>query len=293
MRAAMDNDKIWFCTPKSIIKTLLLVSELGLPVHGHNNGLFFEVRNAKTSKQGEPARWEQRLGIGFGYNALITLVQQDGVVVRVDTGVVREGDIFEYELGSRPFLRHIPSMDYKPTSLDDTGPEPVAFYAIAELRASAYPKIEIMPRWEVARIRRMHADEKSGAWNNHFAETGRKTPLRRLCKTITTSPRLASALAEFDQSARAAARGDDLSLDIEDHGDSLTSVVMGSKSQGGDPALPAGPQIIQGAFNFVGDSEAVEAPSAQNGHSQQPAASQEPSGWPEAPVKINPDDIPF
>jgi len=180
----------------------MLVAELDISVTGHNNGAYFEVRNTKVRGQnGEQDRWEPRLGLGLGYNALITLVTRDGIVTSCSTGVVRQGDRFEYDEGTDAYVKHTKDLNGNPDA------EVIAFYAIARMRTGEY-KVEVMPAWEVRDIRRKHASEKSAAWNQSFAETGRKTPLRRLCKTLTTSTRFGSALEEFDQGHRLRDQGE-------------------------------------------------------------------------------------
>lgn len=285
-RAAMREPKIWQATWTSILQSLLLVAELDIPVHGHNNGAYFEVRNAKIKgRNGEPDFWEKRMGVGFGYNALITLVQRDGSVVKCDTGVVREGDEFDYALGTKPFIHH------KPALHDNEDAPLIAFYAIAEIR-DANPKIEIMPAWEVRMIRRRFAAEKSAAWNENFAETGRKTPLRRLCKTLTTSPRLAAVLGEFDHGHRLAAEA--VAAQQEEEAGGLTERIMGKSDQNPYETsdAPEAAQIPPAASEGSDDSQHPEG-SKLAGGSDEDDGQPSPVFWPSGKVEIRPEDIPF
>lgn len=288
MHAALREPRLWDCTLQSILQTLMLVAELDISVTGHNNGAYFEVRNCKTGK-GQNERWEQRLGLGLGYNALITLIMRDGMVTSCSTGVVREGDDFEYDEGTAAFIRHKKAIPGNPDAPS------VAFYAYARMRTGEY-KIEIMPAWEVREIRRKHAHEKSAAWNGSFDETGRKTPLRRMFKTMPTSTRLAAALEEFDQGHRLA--NDEDRQEARNDGQGLNARIMGAKAAGGQ-------ETAQGASEESGDSPPAPAPPKANGRELPPAdpmpkvdlrqneAAKVAAFRNGDPPEIDEDDIPF
>lgn len=246
MHAALREPRLWDCTLQSILQTLMLVAELDISVTGHNNGAYFEVRKCKVGK-GQNERWEQRLGLGLGYNALITLIMRDGMVTSCSTGVVRQGDEFEYDEGTSAFIRH------KRAIPGDPDAPAVAFYAYARMRTGEY-KIEIMPAWEVREIRRKHAHEKSAAWNGSFDETGRKTPLRRMFKTMPTSVRLAAALEEFDQGHRLA--NDEERQETSQDGQGLNARIMGARAAGGQETAQDGPGATDGSMPAPNPPEA-------------------------------------
>lgn len=87
------------CTPDSIMRCAMTFACLGLPVDGiTGQGFMLPFRDHGTLKA--------QSVIGYcGYNTLGARGQ-----MTINGEVVREGDEFEYELGSSPFLRHRPML---------------------------------------------------------------------------------------------------------------------------------------------------------------------------------------
>lgn len=87
------------CTPDSILRSAMSAACLGLPIDGVTGQCFM----IPFREKGTP---KAQLVVGYkGYN---TLAARGGMTVA--GSVVREGDDFEYELGSTPFVRHRPKL---------------------------------------------------------------------------------------------------------------------------------------------------------------------------------------
>ena len=185
--AASRNPYLQKCTPLSILRVLQDGATLGLEVAGplqelhavpyYNNDL--KVYEA----QSQP-----------GYQGLVKLVLQTGSVARVTCEPVYKGDAFDYQLGDAPFLRHKPDL----TMLGEERPddEIVAFYAVAFYKDGT-TQFEVMGRAAVEKIKARALEKKRGAkgpWETDYAEMGRKTVLRRLCKRLPKTSALARAL---------------------------------------------------------------------------------------------------
>ncbi len=81
------------------------------------------------------------------------LARRSGKVRKIVARVVREGDEFEYQLGTQKFIRHRPR----------SGPDApmVATYAVAVLE-DGNEQIEVMLREEIDRIRQRSKAANSG-----------------------------------------------------------------------------------------------------------------------------------
>ncbi|MBN8573693.1 MAG: recombinase RecT, partial [Candidatus Kapabacteria bacterium] len=73
------------------------------------------------------------------YMGLIKILTDAGVVKSIRSYVVRKADLFSYELGTQPYIKHVPS---------DSGGEIIAAYAIAELTDGGM-QFEVMTRQQI------------------------------------------------------------------------------------------------------------------------------------------------
>jgi recombination protein RecT len=94
----------------------------------------------------------------------------------LEAQIVYEGDVFEYELGLTPTLRHIPAIDR------ERG-EPRAAYAIARHR-DFEPFVEVMTKSEIEHVRKSSSYPNGGPWSKWWGEMARKTVARRLFKQL-------------------------------------------------------------------------------------------------------------
>lgn len=129
--------------------------------------------------RGKEARLE------MGYRGLVQLVLRDGGVKSVWSNLVYNGEDFDYDGGTNK-IQHCPFALIE-TPLD----EMVAAYACAKLHSGEVQNA-IMPRAQLEAARKM---SKSTAYDGPFAsEMYKKTPLKRLCKTLPLrSPDVARA----------------------------------------------------------------------------------------------------
>lgn len=157
--------KLLSCTPQSILNAAMTFAVLGLPVDGAT-GQGFMV----------PFKGIAQALIGYrGYN---TLGARAGLTITA--GTVREGDEFEYELGSNAFIRHRPQLGNRARI--------VAFWACAT--SSDRPPIpSILSLDDVLAIKSQSPAVKGGAstpWNDPeigFPAMGEKSARRRLARS--------------------------------------------------------------------------------------------------------------
>lgn len=115
----------------------------------------------------------------IGYKGMIDLARRSGQVLSLNAYAVREGDDFSFQLGLKPDIHHVPSLEA------DRIKKPITYvYAVATLKGGGY-QFEVMSRAEVEAVR---AKAKSkNIWNTYFEEMAKKTVLRRLFKYLPVS----------------------------------------------------------------------------------------------------------
>lgn len=132
----------------------------------------------------------------LGYRGLAQLLWRSGMIDSLDAHAVYEGDQFEYQLGTEPFVRHVPTLG------GDAG-QIVAFYAIVWIKGGKV-RINVMSRHAVDRVRDAFsesADKGYSPWKTSYEAMGIKTCFKPLCnllpmsKDVSAAMRLATALS--------------------------------------------------------------------------------------------------
>jgi recombination protein RecT len=128
-----------------------------------------------------------------GWKGLLKLVRNSGELLMVNAQEVRQRDLFEFEDGLDPFLRH----KRAPGGPEERGPV-VAYWAGAVLKGGG-KQFVVMTRQEVeAHARKYSKAFTTGPWKSEFDEMAKKTCLRKLCKYLPASveSQIACALDE-------------------------------------------------------------------------------------------------
>lgn len=130
------------------------------------------------------------------YQGLCKLAYQSGMVTSINSDVVYEGDQFDYEKGSQPYLRH---------RYGSERDKVIFAWTVIKMKGGGDPIIEVMPAEGKNSIdsirRRSPAASRGGSpWDTDFEEMAKKTVLRRALKAIPKSPKLAEAI-QFDNVA--------------------------------------------------------------------------------------------
>lgn len=169
------------CTPASIVQSVVISSQLGLEAGGPlGHAYLVPYRNNKTGKM--EAQFIP------GYRGLIDLARRSGQVLSIEAHCVYEKDEWEYantHEGTK--LRHVPFWDGDRGVLRRV-------YAIARLKETPVPQIEVMSKSDVDKIRAKSKAKDSGPWVTDYDEMARKTVVRRIVKYLPMSVELTSAL---------------------------------------------------------------------------------------------------
>ena len=236
--AAQRTPLLLQCTPASIVRAVMQGAELGLvPGSALNHAYLVPFRNNNV--------YEAQLIISA--QGLTELMYRSGLVAFVTSEVVYQGDIFEYELGLEPKLRHVPT---------DETIDPLLIthaYMVVGLKDGSRV-FRVMTRKGIDRIKARSKASGSGPWVTDYAEMARKTVIKNGSKYVPKSIEVARAIAL--DTAQDTGDWSGLEFDIED---SIPALEVGSPTvdrvtekvvDGTDPgefalSTPAGPEALE------------------------------------------------
>lgn len=203
LTAFRSTPKLAECDPRSVFAAVIQSAQLGLEV-----GLMGEAYLVP---------YNGTCQLIPGYQGLMKLARNSGLVEDIYAHEVRERDHFQMTLGLTRTLQHEPLKARGFPACDDERGEIVGFYAVAVFKDGSRT-FQAMSCTEVNRIRDNSSGykaakkyKKESPWDTEYVEMGKKTVIRRLCKFMPKSPELAAALA-LDDTAN---RGKDQGLDVE------------------------------------------------------------------------------
>jgi recombination protein RecT len=163
------------CSTQSIMGSLMVAVQLGLEPGINGQGYLIPYKKTCTFVP--------------GWKGLVDLVSRSGRAT-VWTGVVFDGDEFEYQLGDAPFCRHKPG---------DCEGLFTHVYAIGRVRDSQMPVIEVWSRGKVEKhlkqYNRVGGGHYAKASENNFEMYARKVALLQVLKYMPSSIELANAMA--------------------------------------------------------------------------------------------------
>jgi recombination protein RecT len=126
-----------------------------------------------------------------GWKGLVDLVNRSGMG-NCWAYPVFEGDVFDYQLGSEPKVRHVPKGEDDPDKITHV-------YAVGRVKGQEWPIIEV---WPIARVRK-HRDRYNKVGKRHYSHQNwemyaRKVVLLQVIKYMPASPELVSAITLND-----------------------------------------------------------------------------------------------
>jgi recombination protein RecT len=129
---------------------------------------------------------------------MIELVMRTGKLASLKTGVVCDGELFITETTHEgEIFRHMPDLE-----LDIRDESNIRYvYAIARLKGSEIPLIEIMTKAQVNanEAKNRKGQKRSGPWNDYWPEMARKTVLRKIYKMLPKNPEMVELMEREDE----------------------------------------------------------------------------------------------
>jgi recombination protein RecT len=188
LTAIQRNPKLLECTQTSLLAAIMQGAQLGLETDG-------VLGEAHLVPYGKTVQFIP------GYKGLMKLARNSREISTIFASEVYLKDTFSFAYGLDPKLDHVPSYE------EEAGPI-IAFYAVSKLKDGG-AQFLVMWKRQVEAIRNKSAGyiaakkyDKESPWETHFAEMGKKTVIRRLCKLLPSSVELQKAVA-LDELAEA------------------------------------------------------------------------------------------
>ena len=208
--AVADNMDLLDCDRGSLLKACLNAAELGLSLNKNmGEADILKVWDGRMKKN--VAQFRPR------YKGLMKLALQAGEVLKIESRLVYEKDVFEVEEGIEPRIIH-------KHGLSDRG-EKIGAYCVWKLK-NGETQFEIMSKEEILSIRNRSSSKTKegvivGPWKTDEAEMWRKTVVRRASKYMPLSTEAQRAVM-VDNQAEGIIEADDYSgdeMDITDFHD--------------------------------------------------------------------------
>lgn len=180
INALTRTPKLADCTQESFFRCLMDLSQWGLEPNG---------RDAHLIPYGKECT------LILDYKGLVTLAYRSGKVKLIHADVIREGDLFAYDLGE--LNEHTPwawRVDgNKPTESGKI----IGAYCLVKM-SGGVTKCEVMTVDEIEGIRQRSRAGTSGPWVTDFSEMAKKSAFRRVSKWLPLSAELKEAVMGDD-----------------------------------------------------------------------------------------------
>ena len=171
----MKTPKLKNCSPESLLHAVMFCAEIGMAPDPASSLVHF------VPFKGEVVPI-------VDYKGLQNLAMETGKVHYVKGVNVFEGDGFVVTEGSMPSLSHTVCVGNERT------PERfIGAYAVAPLTSGGPTPFVYMSKAEIDKIRSRAPGGQGDAWKHSYLEMARKTPVRRLAKSLPLSPEFSKA----------------------------------------------------------------------------------------------------
>jgi recombination protein RecT len=187
LTAFRSTPKLAKCEPRSVFAAVIQSAQLGLEV-----GLMGE---AHLVPFGDTCQ------LIPGYQGLMKLARNSGLISDIYAMDVRENDHFEVTYGMERSLVHDPLKENGFPASDEKRGAITGFYAVAIFKDGAKAFVAMSTK-DVEKVRDNSKGyqaakqyKKASLWDTDFLSMGLKTVIRRLCKYMPKSPELAQAIA--------------------------------------------------------------------------------------------------
>ena len=221
LTALMRTPLLEQCTQASFFRCLLDLSQWGLEPDGRRAHLI-PFRNNKSETV--------ECTLILDYKGLVELAYRSGSVKSIHADVVRDGDLFDFNLGQ--VTRHTPWFLRRDDSKVAEPGEVFAAYCLIEL-AGGVKKCEVLSRSEIDGIRRRSKAGNAGPWVSDWCEMAKKTAFRRASKWIPISAELIDAFDRDDDKIEPEAPAPAVNLPSKSLAE-LTEMLAGNSKQDPD-----------------------------------------------------------
>ena len=177
LSAVSGNPRLASCEPSSFLAAMMTAAQLGLEPNT-------PLGQAYLIPYGKQCQFQ------LGYKGLIDLAWRSGEVADIQAETVYENDLWEYELGLNPKLRHVPA--------DKDRGDPVRYYAVIRTKDGGSISAVMSSADVLAYAKKYSKSFGSGPWQTNFDEMAKKTVLKRALKYAPLKSDFVRGLAQDD-----------------------------------------------------------------------------------------------
>ncbi len=207
--------KLLQCDRQSLLGAIMEASQLGLEIGS--------MGHAWLVPYGKEAN------LMIGYRGMVDLAWRSSKIKSVAAHVVWKEDAYEHQLGTDPYIRHVPADEN-----DKSDPLNIRWvYAIVDTTTGGQLR-DVMTSQDIESIRERSRSKANGPWVTDYAEMAKKTVLRRLLKLAPCSAELQRAVTLDEQAELGIPQDLGSAIDITPDGDVPYSETQ--TSEGEQPA---------------------------------------------------------
>ncbi|ERT60771.1 recombinase RecT [Megasphaera vaginalis (ex Srinivasan et al. 2021)] len=181
LSAMSSTPQLVQCSPQSFLGAMMQAAQLGVePNTPLGQAYLIPYRN----------HGQLECQFQLGYKGLIDLAYRSGEVKDIQAHEVHENDVFEYELGLEPKLKHIPAVKDRGTV--------IMYYAVFHTKDGGYG-FEVMSRTDVEEHMKKFskaANSSFSPWKTNFDEMAKKTVLKKCLKYAPLKTEFVKAVAQ-------------------------------------------------------------------------------------------------
>lgn len=168
LTAIRKSPELLACTADSLMASVMQAAQLG-----------FEIDNVLGHAYLVPFN-DRRRGVKEatllpGYKGLILLARRSKQIDTIEGKPVFEADEFDFEYGTKSFLRH------RPSPSEDRG-RLVYAWAMTWFRGASHPQFDVLSRADIEARRSRSRQRDSGPWSTDYAAMALKTAFRAHAK---------------------------------------------------------------------------------------------------------------
>lgn len=171
--AIAANPALAKCSQTSLIGALLQSASVGLEPNSPLGQAYLIPYNGECQFQ-------------ISYKGIIELAHRSGQLKSIEAHCVHENDMFEYELGLEPKLKHIPAKTNRGSV--------IWVYAIYHLNTGGYG-FEVMSREDINAHRKRYSKARTSPWDSAWEEMAKKTVIKKVLKYAPMSSEFVRATA--------------------------------------------------------------------------------------------------
>lgn len=183
LTAVRINPQLGKCTPASFVGCVLACAQLGLEP---NTTLGLAYLIPRMNRKVSPPRLECSLQLG--YMGMIDLADRAGV--DCIAYAVRKGDLFDYELGLEPRMKH------KLSDAPDREQQPITHAYCVSVSPSGLRKFTVLSHAQIEERRKRSSAGSDGPWVSDYEPMCVKTAVRAHFKWMPKSTERTAVLAQ-------------------------------------------------------------------------------------------------